>query len=77
MLTMFFHDICLWQRIYRQWQSNSVSKGNFFKHVLPNLCPSDKPLPTKFTSYRDFDIQDKEDDNLALDDESTTVSTID
>ncbi len=77
MLTMFFNDIRLWQSVYRQWLASSVSKGYFFKHVLPNLWPSDKPLPAKSTTYRNFSILEKEDVNLALDDELTAVPTID
>lgn len=77
MVTMFFNDIRLWQSVYRQWQASSVSKGYFFKHVLPNLWPSDKPLPTKSTTYRNFSILEKEDINLALDDKLTAVPIID
>lgn len=77
MLTMFFNDIRLWQSVYRQWQASSVSNGYFFKHVLPNLWPHDKPLPAKSTTYRNFSILEKEDVDLALDDELTAVPTID
>ena len=77
MLTMFFNDIRLWQSVYRQWLASSVSKGYFFMHVLPNLWPSDKPLPAKSTTYRNFSILEKEDVNLALNDELTAVPTID
>ena len=73
---MFFKDIRLWQSVYRQWQASSVSKGYFFKHVLPNLWPSDKPLPAKSTTYRNFTIMEKEDVDLALDEELTAVPTI-
>ena len=74
---MFFNDIRFWQSVYRQWQASSVSEGYFFKHVLPNLWPSDKPLPAKSTTYRKFSILEKEDVDLALDDELTAVPTID
>lgn len=77
MLTMFFKVILLWQRVYRQWQASSVSKGYFFKHVLPNLWPSDKPLPAKSTTYRNFSILEKEDVDHALDNELTAAPTID
>lgn len=77
MLSMFFNDIRLWQIVYRQWQASSVLKGYFFKHVLPNLWPSDKPLPAQSTTYRNFSILEKEDVDLALDDELTAVPTID
>ena len=76
MLTMFFKDIRLWQSVYRQWQASSVSKGYFFRHVLPNLWSSDKPLPAKSTTYRNFIIMEKEDVDLALDEELTAVPTI-
>lgn len=77
MLSMFFNDIRLWQIVYRQWQASSVLKGYFFKHVLPNLWPSDKPLSAQSTTYRNFSILEKEDVDLALDDELTAVPTID
>lgn len=77
MLTIFFNDIRLWQSVYRQWQTRSVSKGYFFKHVLPNLWPNDKPLPAKSATYRNFSSLEKEDIDLALDDELTAVPTID
>ena len=50
MLTMLFNGIRLWQSFYRQWQASSVPNGYFFKHVLPNLWPNDKPLPAKLSS---------------------------
>ena len=44
---------------------------------MPNLWPSDKPLPAKSTTYRNFSILEKEDIDLALDDELTAVPIID
>ena len=44
---------------------------------MPNLWPSDKPLPAKSTTYRNFSILEKEDIDLTLDNELTTVPTID
>lgn len=40
---------------------------------MPNLWPSDKPLPSQSTSYRNFGILEKEDIDLELDDELSAV----
>lgn len=44
---------------------------------MPNLWPSYKSLLAKSTTYRNFSILEKEDVDLALEDELTAVPTID